>query len=226
MMKNVAFLSATVAMLVLSGCSSKEPAIDATQNVGTAPVAISSDAPAATVTTSNAATNADIVSSNANVVASPQAAVSAPITENASTTVNTATADAANVIAPITETNVSNETPVINSVSVVNGQIVSVYFDFDKYDIREDMIDVLNKNNASLKGKSFKLEGNCDEFGSDEYNFALGLKRANAVKSALVNGGINSDSISMVSLGEGNPTCLDKTQECWAKNRRVDFKLQ
>jgi len=76
-----------------------------------------------------------------------------------------------------------------------------------------------------IKGKSIKVEGNCDEFGSDEYNFALGLKRANAVKAALVNGGVNADTISMTSLGESNPICLEKTQECWAKNRRVDFKL-
>jgi peptidoglycan-associated lipoprotein len=80
-------------------------------------------------------------------------------------------------------------------------------------------------NITLLKGKTFKLEGNCDEFGSDEYNLALGLKRANNVKSMLVENGISADTVSLVSLGEGNPSCVEKTEECYAKNRRVDFKL-
>jgi peptidoglycan-associated lipoprotein len=104
--------------------------------------------------------------------------------------------------------------------------LVSVLFDFDKYNIRPDMEAPLKSNAALVKNKSVKLEGNCDEFGSDEYNYALGLKRANSVKTELVNEGINADSITMVSLAEGNPVCTEKTKECWAKNRRVDFKLQ
>jgi peptidoglycan-associated lipoprotein len=103
--------------------------------------------------------------------------------------------------------------------------MISILFDFDKFNIRDDMQEAMTKDALLVKGKSVKLEGNCDEFGSDEYNYALGLKRANAVKSALVNSGMNADSITMVSLGEGNPVCLEKTQECWSKNRRVDFKL-
>ena len=72
---------------------------------------------------------------------------------------------------------------------------------------------------------SLKLEGNCDEWGSDEYNFALGLKRANAVKDELLNNGVASERITLVSYGSSNPVCTEKTQECWSKNRRVDFKL-
>lgn len=184
MMKNIAFLSATVAMLVLSGCSTKEPAIDATA---------SSKTGSSTGTGVN--TNTTGVDSNA-------------------------------VIAPIT--NASATDTAGNGTGGVNGsdgQLVSILFDYDKFDIREDMQDAMTKNTLLVKGKSIKIEGNCDEFGSDEYNFALGLKRANTVKTALVNGGANADSITMVSLGEGNPVCLEKTQECWAKNRRVDFKL-
>ena len=70
-----------------------------------------------------------------------------------------------------------------------------------------------------------KLEGNCDEWGSDEYNYALGLRRANAVKAAMTAQGVSADRITMVSYGESNPVCTDKTKECWAHNRRVDFKL-
>lgn len=182
MMKKVAFLSATVAMLVLSGCSTKEPAIDATANGA------------------SSGTNANGSGSDKN--------------SNA-------------VIAPITSTNANDATSgAANGTNGSDGQMVSILFDYDKFDIRADMQDAVTKNTMLLKGKTFKLEGNCDEFGSDEYNFALGLKRANAVKAALVNGGVSADAISMSSLGESNPVCLEKTQECWSKNRRVDFKLQ
>ena len=105
----------------------------------------------------------------------------------------------------------------------------SVYFDFDKFNIRADMQANVSKDASVAKSQAskyaIKLEGNCDEWGSDEYNFALGLKRANTVKNALVAEGIDTNRISMVSLGEGNPTCTDKTKECWAQNRRVEFKL-
>jgi peptidoglycan-associated lipoprotein len=75
------------------------------------------------------------------------------------------------------------------------------------------------------KSLNVKLEGNCDEWGSDEYNFALGLKRAEAVKKVLVADGIDASRISMVSYGKSNPVCTDHTKACWAKNRRVNFKL-
>ncbi|MEK6659572.1 MAG: OmpA family protein [Campylobacterota bacterium] len=105
----------------------------------------------------------------------------------------------------------------------------SVYFDFDKFNIRADMQANVSKDASVAKSQAskyaIKLEGNCDEWGSDEYNFALGLKRANTVKNALVAEGVDTNRISMVSLGEGNPTCTDKTKECWSKNRRVEFKL-
>lgn len=183
-MKRVAYLSAVLAVLVFSGCSTKEPAIDATANSG-------------------AAGNGNSSTSNGQTSATDGSAVIAPVT-NASSVDN----GAAN-----------------GSGSAVNAQIVNVYFDYDKFDIREDMMASVKGNAALLKNKTFKLEGNCDEFGSDEYNFALGLKRANAVKTALVDNGANADSITMVSLGEGNPACTEKTQECWAKNRRVEVKL-
>jgi len=178
MMKKVAFLSATVAMLILSGCSSKEPAIDATANA-----------------------NGSSVGTKANG------------------------ADSSAVIAPVSVANANDGANGANGTNGSDGQLVSILFDYDKFEIRADMQDAMTKDALLVKGKTIKLEGNCDEFGSDEYNFALGLKRANSVKTALVNSGISADSISMSSLGESNPVCLEKTKECWQKNRRVDFKL-
>lgn len=105
----------------------------------------------------------------------------------------------------------------------------AVNFAFDKFDIAEQETGKIQDNAVLAKGEAadftLKVEGNCDEWGSDEYNFALGLKRAKSVKAALVDEGVNAERITMVSYGESNPVCLEKTKECWAKNRRVDFKL-
>jgi len=111
----------------------------------------------------------------------------------------------------------------------IQKEMKSVYFDFDKFNIRADMTSNVSADAsiANSKASKFqvKLEGNCDEWGSDEYNFALGLKRAESVKKALVAEGVNASRVSMVSFGESSPVCTDKTKECWAQNRRVDFKL-
>lgn len=103
----------------------------------------------------------------------------------------------------------------------------SVYFAFDKYDLSTEMRDVVKTNSALLSAYNgkIKVEGNCDEWGTDEYNYALGLKRAKAVKDALVADGIESSNISLISFGESNPVCEDKNKECWQKNRRADHRL-
>ncbi len=142
------------------------------------------------------------------------------------------------VVGVNSETISSNETSVLDeSVSDSNEmgmanlekQMESIYFNFDNYDVRSDMQANVstNANIANTKANKYliKLEGNCDEWGSDEYNFALGLKRANAVKKSLVAEGVSTSRITMVSYGESNPACVAKTQACWAENRRVDLKL-
>jgi len=115
------------------------------------------------------------------------------------------------------------------SNTIKNLLIDVVYFDFDKFTLNEANRDVA-KSNANklspLAGKiKIKLEGNSDEWGTDEYNYALGLKRAKAVKTILIDDGVNADDISMISFGESNPVCSDKNSKCWKQNRRVEYKL-
>ncbi|TLD96039.1 peptidoglycan-binding protein [Helicobacter jaachi] len=102
-----------------------------------------------------------------------------------------------------------------------------VLFDFDKYDIRTDMEDRVEKSATALKNTGAKvvLEGHTDSYGSDAYNYALGTKRANAVKNALTTRGVNASQIKTVSYGESKPTCTSDTPECNQENRRVEFKL-
>ena len=115
------------------------------------------------------------------------------------------------------------------SLSGLEGRLQSITFDFDKFNIKSDMQNNLKVNatlsNAAASAYNVKLEGNCDEWGSDEYNYALGLKRAKSAKDAMIAEGVDAARITMVSFGESNPSCSAQTQACWAQNRRVDFKL-
>jgi peptidoglycan-associated lipoprotein len=103
-----------------------------------------------------------------------------------------------------------------------------IHFDFDKYDIRSDAQPILQKIASwLLKNTSVKLliEGHCDERGTDEYNLALGDRRAKATRDYLTALGVASNRIEMVSYGEEKPLCTDKTEECWARNRRAHFVI-
>ncbi|HIP19218.1 MAG TPA: hypothetical protein EYG78_07775 [Sulfurovum sp.] len=103
----------------------------------------------------------------------------------------------------------------------------SVYFDFGIYTVSSNMETKIRKNVslANNTSQKIKIEGNCDEFGTDEYNYALGLKRAKAVKDALVSNGVNASRVVIVSFGESNPVCSSPSDSCYAKNRRVDLRL-
>ena len=107
------------------------------------------------------------------------------------------------------------------------GTLQQIFFAFDKFSLSEDMLNQVKENKVVFSGidSKIKLEGNCDEWGTDEYNYALGLKRAKSVKDALVAEGIDSTRIVLVSLGESNPICTSKSQDCLKLNRRVENKL-
>jgi peptidoglycan-associated lipoprotein len=117
----------------------------------------------------------------------------------------------------------------IEGVTVI---LESVHFGFDKYNLTDEMRAVASTNynkisqtQEAYEGLKVKLEGNTDEWGTDEYNYALGLKRAKTAKDALIADGMNPDKIIMVSYGESNPICTQKNTTCWKMNRRVDYRL-
>ena len=104
-----------------------------------------------------------------------------------------------------------------------------IYFDFDRYELREDARTVLAENARRLQGKAgarVSIEGHCDERGTVEYNLALGEKRAAAAKDYLVNYGITADRLSTVSFGEERPIDPAGTEDAYAKNRRDEFVVQ
>jgi peptidoglycan-associated lipoprotein len=104
----------------------------------------------------------------------------------------------------------------------------AVYFDFDRADIRSDQRPKLRTNADEMKSQNWNtitLEGNCDERGSEEYNLALGDRRAMSVKRYLVDLGIPSSRLETVSFGEAKPAVPGHDESAWRYNRRVDFSV-
>ena len=107
--------------------------------------------------------------------------------------------------------------------------VQDVYFDYDSYSLRSDAQQSLSQAASFLKQHTdlnFTIEGHCDERGSTEYNLALGDKRANAAKDALVQGGVPANRIKTISYGKEKPFCTESNDQCWQQNRRAHFVLQ
>ncbi|WP_025450715.1 OmpA family protein [Helicobacter pylori] len=130
---------------------------------------------------------------------------------------------------PVVEEKHEEPAPVVEKKPAIeSGTIIaSVYFDFDKYEIKESDQETLDEIVQKAKENHMQvlLEGNTDEFGSSEYNQALGVKRTLSVKNALIVKGVEKDMIKTISFGETKPKCVQKTRECYRENRRVDVKL-
>jgi peptidoglycan-associated lipoprotein len=106
------------------------------------------------------------------------------------------------------------------------GVFQDIHFAFDKYNIQETDRGEL-KTIAAWMGKNtsakLSVEGHCDERGTNEYNLALGDRRAKAARDYLVSLGVPSSRITTISYGEEKPLCTEHTEGCWAKNRRAHF---
>ncbi|MDR3162336.1 MAG: OmpA family protein [Helicobacteraceae bacterium] len=104
-----------------------------------------------------------------------------------------------------------------------------VYFAFDSFEISSEQQSVIgeltNAINTSDVNVNFRIEGNCDEWGTEEYNYALGLRRAKSVQDALIAAGISLDKLTLISYGESNPVCAESNRDCWVRNRRVEITV-
>lgn len=109
-----------------------------------------------------------------------------------------------------------------------NGHVKPIYFDFDRSDIRPGDAKILEADVAWLRTNDVLvlIEGQCDERGTDEYNLALGDRRAHATKNYLVALGIAADRITTVSYGKERPVCSERTEACWALNRRAHLVVK
>lgn len=105
----------------------------------------------------------------------------------------------------------------------------SVYFPFDVSAVQESDKPIVMAHAKYLSehpDRIVRLEGNCDERGSKEYNLGLGQRRADGVKQMLILGGAKASQIETVSYGEEKPRCTDHNEACWKQNRRSDIKYQ
>lgn len=111
-----------------------------------------------------------------------------------------------------------------NLLAQLQGQVVR--FDFDRYEIKEEFYRVIKMNADYLSmntNASVTLSGHADERGTREYNLALGERRADAVKNALIAAGVSPGRINTISFGEEKPIALGQSEQSWSQNRRVEF---
>ena len=123
---------------------------------------------------------------------------------------------------------VAKRTPGIEGEVFESEMIKDIHFDYDKYNIRPKDAEILKGNSALLMkypAMTFQIEGHCDERGTDEYNLALGERRANSTKKYLISLGIEASRISTISYGEERPLDSQSSEEAWTKNRRAHFVI-
>jgi peptidoglycan-associated lipoprotein len=111
------------------------------------------------------------------------------------------------------------------------GPLKDIHFGYNDYTIQPQDNDILRANADWLQQQAnrsarVQVEGHCDERGSEEYNIALGAKRAQAAKDYLQTLGINAERISTISYGKELPICQDHAEDCWSQNRRDHFAVQ
>ena len=114
----------------------------------------------------------------------------------------------------------------IAAVTPPGAALQDVYYEFDSINLRSDAEETLKQNAEWMKANltaRVEVEGHCDDIGSDEYNLALGAKRAQIAKDFLVSQGVSADRLVTISYGKEAPACFEPTEECRVKNRRARF---
>jgi peptidoglycan-associated lipoprotein len=198
--RNGILVSLLISVVVLAGCA-KRPAMTA----ASAPAPSGAAQATAPPTTPPGATSST-TSESSGTSTTPGTTGSQPSTGGSSTTAGPGTRP------PVSE-------------FTANPNLKDIYFDFDKYDIRPGDAKILDSNATWLKSNDnlVLIEGHCDERGTNEYNLALGERRAKATMNYLVSQGVQAGRITIISYGEERPMCTEHNEACWAKNRRAHF---
>ena len=105
-------------------------------------------------------------------------------------------------------------------------ELLTIHFDYDKCDLTPEALEILAVNAEALSdhsGAVIRVEGHCDERGTDEYNLALGQKRAQAVQNYMIKYGIDPATVSIITFGESKPADRGHNESAWSRNRRADF---
>jgi peptidoglycan-associated lipoprotein len=113
-------------------------------------------------------------------------------------------------------------------ITPASSPLKDVYFDYDRYDLNADARTILRANADWLKGNPnarVEIEGHCDDRGTNEYNLALGAKRAQAAREYLATLGVAAARLSTISYGEEIPVCREQDEGCWKQNRRARFVI-
>jgi peptidoglycan-associated lipoprotein len=199
--RNGILVSLLISVVVLAGCA-KRPAMTAASAPAPSGAA---QATAPPTTTPPAATTPSTSETGSSGSTTPGPSGTPPPSGGGSTATSTARP-------PVSE-------------FAANPNLKDIYFDFDKYDIRPGDAKILDSNATWLKANNnlVLIEGHCDERGTNEYNLALGERRAKATMNYLVSQGVQAGRITIISYGEERPICTEHNEACWAKNRRAHF---
>lgn len=231
-------LGTLAALLLVSGCKKKEtppppppPAKAPTATLSANPASIQSGQSASlTWSTENAtdvALDGQKVDPSGSQTVSPTQTTTYHLTAKGAGGTQEATAQVA-VAAPPTPTPTPAPTPPpVTDEQLFAQNITDVFFDYDKADLRPDGAQMLARAAQMIKAKGWRvqIEGNADERGSTEYNLALGERRADAAKQALISAGVSADALKTISYGKEKPQCTESNEDCWQKNRRDHFTL-
>lgn len=151
--------------------------------------------------------------------------VPVPLTTTAPEPVSVPEADLAEPESDTTEpAPLSGELAEVNQYLRRQGLLGDIYFDYDQASLTSEARDQLARSARFLQERpqfAVTLEGHCDERGTDEYNLALGERRAQSTKDYLVSLGVPASRLSTISYGEERPTCRESVESCWSQNRRA-----
>ena len=116
----------------------------------------------------------------------------------------------------------------VAAITPPGAALKDVYYKFDSVNLEPEAEEILQKNAEWMKANPksrVEIEGHCDDIGSNEYNLALGAKRAQVARDFMLSQGISSDRLVTISYGKEAPACFEATEECRVKNRRARFVM-